>query len=405
MPNLASAAQSLRTALPATVTAWWDAPTEALSGSHDLGTVGDAGAGGAERLLRGLRLAIATIAAAVVLVPGALLRHLDDYRPPAVQIACYLVPVAITCRELYLVAHHRSWGWERTAGIVLMLASASIARSFLPATAIAGASDWAFGITGWTLLVLTFGRPIRLFAALLAAHAALTAAAVATTGDRGAILNFAAGSIGAIGYPLSCAVAVSILADVARRAAGAAREAFTARTLEQDQARLHARRQERFAELSNVARPLLEGLAEGRLDPIDSPTQRACALAGARIRRLLAEADAVDDPLVHELRHAADVAERLGVLVELETRGSWSDPPRQVRRELLDPVLVALTGARSTARLVVVGLPTLLSVSVVADCDPAIIPCPQDLDVTVTVTDGGQTTWVETTWAPPQTPT
>ena len=47
------------------------------------------------------------------------------------------------------------------------------------------------------------------------------------------------------------------------------------------------------------------------------------------MRRLFAETDMVTNPLLHELRHCADIADRKGVVVELDARGHVADAARR----------------------------------------------------------------------------
>ncbi|MBM0205193.1 hypothetical protein JNW90_20665 [Micromonospora sp. STR1s_5] len=77
-------------------------------------------------------------------------------------------------------------------------------------------------------------------------------------------------------------------------------------------------------------------------------------LAAARLRRLIAESDDVPDPLLHELRAAADLAERNGLPIDLVTIGTPPPLPVEVRRRLADPLTGTLADARGWARLTVV---------------------------------------------------
>ncbi|NUT51646.1 MAG: hypothetical protein HOV94_30770 [Saccharothrix sp.] len=184
------------------------------------------------------------------------------------------------------------------------------------------------------------------------------------------------------------------------QAASAAAEVERVRTAEAVAAESHRRRQRRFADLSAEAIPLLEGLADGTLRPEDAEVRRRSAVEAARMRRLCAETDVVTDPLLHELRHCADVADRKGVVVELETRGSWATPPVAVRRDLTDAALTALATAGSWARVTVVGDRESVSVNVVADCGDVEPPSPATPDVRVEVLGSGGTVWVEARWQP-----
>lgn len=90
-------------------------------------------------------------------------------------------------------------------------------------------------------------------------------------------------------------------------------------------------------------------------------------MEASRLRRLFAETDDVPDPLVHELRACTDIADRRGVLVDLQVRGRLPELDRGTRRSLTERPLVALAGAERHARVTVVARHDEVAVSVVAD--------------------------------------
>lgn len=118
------------------------------------------------------------------------------------------------------------------------------------------------------------------------------------------------------------------------------------------------------------------------------------------MRRLFAETDTVDNPLLHELRHCVDIADRKGVEVELDARGQWPVPPVAVRRDLTDAALTALATANSWARVTVVGSVEEVSVNVVADCVEQGEPVLMTTDVRVETFSGDGTVWTEAQWQP-----
>ena len=96
-----------------------------------------------------------------------------------------------------------------------------------------------------------------------------------------------------------------------------------------------------------------------------------CAIQAARLRRLLAEGDEVAGSLVHELHASADVAERRGVAVEIETAGMLPEVPGPARRVITDAAIAILTAARSQARITLAAVAAGIAVSFVADTGPA----------------------------------
>jgi hypothetical protein len=92
-----------------------------------------------------------------------------------------------------------------------------------------------------------------------------------------------------------------------------------------------------------------------------------CAVQAARLRRLLAEGDEVSGSLVHELHASADVAERRGVAVDIETAGALPEVPGPARRVITDAAISILTAARSQARITLATVAAGIAVSFVAD--------------------------------------
>lgn len=107
--------------------------------------------------------------------------------------------------------------------------------------------------------------------------------------------------------------------------------------------------------------------------------------------------------LLHELRHVADIADRKGVEVELESCGHWPIPPVTVRRDLTDAALTALATAGSWARVAVIGSADVVSVSVVADCAEITTQPPGSADVLVETFGAEGTVWMEARWQPTAT--
>lgn len=353
-----------------------------------------------QRLLYGLRIAVAAITATIMLT-ASLWRKLDAHDPVQTQLLAFGVLATILAVEGVLIVLHRSWSRRlRWAAVVAALAASALSTWTLQAEHLTTATDWAFGTAAWFGVVLLLDRPLWWLVGFLALHEAFTVARVLAAGltSEDVLLNLVAGSLGTIGYPLGAGIGAGLLRGVSRSAARALRETERIRTAEELSTRLHEHRQERFADLYRTTEPLLQGLADGYLDPADPRVQRTCAIEAARMRRLFAETDAVADPLLHELRHCADVADRRGVVVEFEARGSWTSPPLDVRRALTEAPVAVLSTAESSARVSVMGTPDLLSVSVVADSAPCEVPSPGDAGVQVNVIEDGPIVWVEAQW-------
>ncbi|WP_216215035.1 AbrB family transcriptional regulator [Amycolatopsis aidingensis] len=357
------------------------------------------------QLRHGLRIAILLVTVAIVFGLGLtnLARGWHRYDVPLAQVAAFATLAAVLGVEAVLLARRLPWHTgPRRLAIAAVLAASVLSYATLPEGRTSTATDWIFGAANWAGLVLLLNRPLWTMVTFLVTHELLALLNVFLLHEpsRGALLRFTTGSVNVFGFPLCVAVVAAVLNRIGRNAAVATRELERLRTAEAVAAESHRRRGLRFAELTGTTVPLLEGLADGTLVPTDSEVQRRCAIEAARMRRLFAEADRAPDPLLHELRHCADVADRKGVQVELEARGRWPVPPVAVRRDLTDAALTALATAGSWARVTVVGAPDMVSVSVVADCSGIDLPSPATPDVRLEKFSNENAVWLEARWQP-----
>ncbi|PRX47189.1 hypothetical protein B0I33_106290 [Prauserella shujinwangii] len=364
------------------------------------------GAATRARLHHGLRIATLLVATAIVGGLGLtnLLRNLDRYESATAQLVAIAALAAVLATDAVLVVLRRPW-WSRARlpAVAVVLAASALSYATLPEGRTSTTVDWAFGAANWVGLVVLLDRPLRSLLAFLAAHelTALLHLLSLEEPTRAALLRFATGSVNVIGYPLCVAVVTVALRRIGTAAARAQREIEQVRTAEAVAVESHRRRRQRFAELSGSTVPLLEGLADGSLSPADTGVRRRCAIEAARMRRLFAEIDTVADPLLHELRHCADIADRRGVLVDFDARGRCPPLPVPVRRDLTEAALAALATAGSWARVTVVGEPALVSVSVVADCGGIAPPEPASDGIRVETFRDDDLTWMEVTWQQP----
>lgn len=362
----------------------------------------------AQRFLLGLRLA-AVVIAAVILVTLSLpnlIRSLPLYRPPWVQIASFSVYTIVVCLAAIVIIRKQPWGWIRWTALAATVAACVASDLALGAGHANTIADWSYGTVGWVGVIVLTGRPLIESIGFLTLIELITLATVLADHPNHSVLLWAATSaISCIGFPLCGAIAVPALCFIASAAEDAGHQAEQIRTAEAVADGLHERRRQRFAGLYDTAVPLLQGLASGVLSPRDDQVQRRCAIEAARMRRLFAEMDTVPNPLLHELRHCADVADRKGILVEMEGRGQWPEPPLEIRRALTEAPLAALATATSWARVTVIGTAELLSVNVVADCGPIDLPHPaHTTGVRLQTIAHHDTLWVEVQWTADPSP-
>ncbi|HEY9244268.1 MAG TPA: hypothetical protein VIP48_19935, partial [Streptosporangiaceae bacterium] len=144
--------------------------------------------------------------------------------------------------------------------------------------------------------------------------------------------------------------------------------------------------------------PLVGELAAGTADPGDAQVRTRCAVQAARLRRLLAEGDEVPGSLVHELHASADVAERRGVAVDIETAGPLPPVPGPARRVITDAAIAILTAARSQTRITLATVAAGIAVSFVADTG-AVVPLPAVGEgVAIEQQQDGGMLWAEARW-------
>lgn len=265
-------------------------------------------------------------------------------------------------------------------------------------------ANWPWGAAGWFAILLFWRRrPIRAVLAFSGLVHGITLWALAFTHHLNAVA-FARYLVVAVGTTIlqigfiAGATALRAAANWIAAASAARAETVTRREAADE---IHIARQLRYEALRGVAADLLADLADGSADPADPLVRHRCAAEAARLRRLLVETDDLPNPLVHELRACADVAERRGVLVDLLVLGQIPTLPVELRRALTDPPIEVLTEAESAARVTVVGAAFRVVISIVADArldTPALSGHPA---VELTYAHEGERLWVETTWQDP----
>lgn len=352
-------------------------------------------------LLRGLHTGTLVITCGVLggLYLPLLLAHRDVYRSTAVQLAALAVLAGIAAAAGVLISRGLGWGRWRWPLVVVVLAVTVVTTAGVPPPHLVGPAHWSLGAVGWFPVLLLLERPLTQLIAVLALHTALVLAVMAVVGqfDRTSVTGLVVMSTVVLGFQVSVGAAGWALRGVAAEAARARTAAEQRRTAEAVADRVHGDRLTRYHSVVATSLPVLTGLADGRLDPADPHARRACAVEAARLRRLFAESDETDDPLVHELRAAADVAERRGVAVHLTVSGDRDPPGVDVRRALIEPALVVLAAARTRARLTVINDPSSVSVGAVADTGEAPVVAASPLVDVRTVAVDDQL-YVEATW-------
>jgi hypothetical protein len=332
---------------------------------------------------------------------GQLLHNQTAYSSFAFQGAMWLaMALAITAGAVLVLRGEPGWlpAW---AVAVTALAASTAAAAASPAAQML-AVNWAWGSAGWIGVLVLLRRPFAELACFLAAEALATLGVQMWDGlNRADLAGFLAVLAWSTGAQVAIAMGVRALDVAARQAAAAMQSEHAARDRAATAEIIRAARHARWLTLEESAVPLIAELAAGTADPGDAQVRIRCAVQAARLRRLLAEGDEVPGSLVHELHASADVAERRGVAVEIETAGVLPQVPGPARRVITDAAIAILTAARSRTRITLAAVTAGIAVSFVADTGASVgLPAAGD-GVAIEQQQDGRMVWAEARWNSP----
>ncbi|MDF5755093.1 hypothetical protein [Spongiactinospora sp. TRM90649] len=358
------------------------------------------------RLRRRLCLAVLVITCTThfgIALP-LLLANPEIYSSLARQRLAFAILVAVLVVAGARILRDRPLGWSRWVMVAAVFIASALATTGIPPADLVAEEEWSYGVIGWFLLLLTVEHSATTAAILLGLYTFVSFAQLVLVGQPHLIVDLVVVSTIVLGCELPVLAAAITLKRVASTALAAAADAERTGTADAIAEHLHADRRSRYADLGTTCIPLLTELAAGTADLADDRVRAAYAVAAARTRRLIVEHDDVEDPLTHELRACLDLAERNGVAVYLGTHGDRPTPPLRVRRALTEPVVRLMATAVSQARVTVLGTPTAVTVSVIADVGPEEPtggqPSPDagQEGIIVTWLADGPRVWLEATW-------
>jgi len=332
---------------------------------------------------------------------GQLLHNREAYGSFAFQAAMWLImALAVVAGSVLVLQDVQGWG-PAWAVAVTALAASTAAAAASPAGHML-AVNWAWGSAGWIgVLVLLHRRFTELACFLAAEAAAILAVQVGDGLHRTDLAGFLALLAWSTGAQVAVAAGVRALRLAAGQAAAAAQSEHAARERAATAEIVRAARHARWLALQESAVPLVAELAAGTADPGDAQVRIRCAVQASRLRRLLAEGDAVSGSLVHELHASADVAERRGVAVEIETAGPLPQVPGPARRVITDAAIAILTAARSRVRITLAAVAAGVAVSFVADTGVAVLLPAIGDGVSIDHQQDGAMLWAEARWTGP----
>jgi hypothetical protein len=332
---------------------------------------------------RGVAIAAIAVAATwhVLFNLTATLIGWPTYRWPYVAaFAWWLVAAVIVLAAVGVLrdpsAQSRPNRLHTTIGVVVLVASSvavvvdSRVDDALTGDGLFSLQDWGLPPVGWPFILLLWRYRLRWVIVTIGGADAigLAAAAASRSIHEVTVARLIIVFCGVAALQLGFTLGTRLLIRTAKRVAEARAARAELDTAREAAEQVHNDRQRRYGEIGQAVRELLGGLA-GALDPADPQVQRRCAVEASRLRRLIAEHDDSPDPLLHELRACADLAERRQVVVSLEAAGTPPKLPLPIRRALTDPTMHLLAAARTHARVTVFSAADgrEVEVSVVAD--------------------------------------
>jgi len=329
---------------------------------------------------------------------GQLLHNRAAYSSFAFQGAMWLVMALAIAAGTVLVLRGTP-GWCPAWAVALTALAASTAAAAASPAGQMLAVNWAWGSAGWIGVLVLLRRRFAELAVFLAALALATLGVQVGDGlHRADLAGFLAVLAWSTGAQVAVAAGVKALDGAAGQAAAAARSEHAALERAATAETIRAARHARWLALQESAVPLVAELAAGTADPGDERVRVRCAVQAARLRRLLAEGDEVPGSLVHELHASADVAERRGVAVDIETAGALPQVPGPARRVITDAAIAILTDARTQARITLATVAAGIAVSFVADTGAAVrMPAAGEGVVIDQQQDDGML-WAEARW-------
>jgi hypothetical protein len=329
---------------------------------------------------------------------GQLLRDRPEYGSVAFQGAMWLVMALAIAAGSVLVLRGEPGPVPAWAIAVLALAASTASAAASPVGQML-ALNWAWGSAGWIGVLVLLRRRFTELACFLAAEALATLGVLLWQGmDRSDLAGFLAVLAWSTGAQIAVAAGVRALDVAAGQAAAAVRSEHAARERAATAESIRAARHVRWLALRETAVPLVAELASGRADPGDPEVRVLCAVQAAKLRRLLAEGDEVPGSLVHELHASADMAERRGIAVEIETAGELPQLPAPARRVITDAAIAIMTAARSHARITLAAVAAGIAVSFVADTGAIVWLPGAGEGVAIEQQQDGGMLWAEARW-------
>lgn len=283
--------------------------------------------------------------------------------------------------------------------------SIATVAAHLPDSAVEEIGCWTSGTIGWIGVLLVLHLRLNIVGGLLIGLPSLSFAVLVLVHQPAhpVVLRLFSGLFITVGVQI-CAVLVDrVIIHAVGTTVAATRSSVLIAARNNAARAVQNAKLRRFAEMDQEFTSLLSELAHGGLEPSDPAVRRRCELAVGRMRRLLAESDSVESPLLHELRASADAAERRGVVVELIVIGEVPQIATAARRAITETALVTLAATETHARITVLADSDAVTVSVFTDGGAPLEPFREAAleEVSIDVQEEGGRLWVEAQWTSP----
>jgi hypothetical protein len=334
----------------------------------------------------------------------AILVNAGQYRSLLLQMLAWVLLAVIAAIGSVRLLRGEGSATQQWALVAAALLAGAVSTAALPVDQpVLSYANWAFGAVGWWCVLLLMHRPLVELGLALAANNLVALAAIVAAGqaDRVTLARFVVVCFGTAVLQVLPPIISRLLGRAATLVEESAQAETRTRGRRETAQAAHRARELRYQELRRSVVPVLAGLADGSLDPGDRTVRDRCRVGYARLRRLFAESDDVDDLLMHQLRACADLAERRGVLVEWATSGKVPQMPSGVHRALTEAPMHALAIAYRHARVTVLARPDEVAVGVIADTSSSIPQLSTIPDVVVSNHQEGEQLWVESRWHGP----
>jgi len=321
----------------------------------------DTGADGLSERIRleyGRTLVVLALLTLILAAQYSINRHGN----PAAQLA--LAALAALSYWAALPALRYGRRASRWFAIAVLLVVTGVQPALLAVSLPGESAQWSLWATGWCLLPLVLGLPLRTSIAILSVN---WVAAYAVTLAQDPPIRILVGLLllGAhlVVVQVLAQIAHAVIVDAAASAHAERQAHLDAVTREQVGAALDAGFQRRYADVRRSVIPLLTRLSRG--EPIDTVLRQQARAQCQRIRTLLDQPHAVEHPLLCALQPAVTAAVNRNVNVDVHVQSELPELAEADAEQLIEAISRLMRECTAAVRIVLTTMDNELIVSVV----------------------------------------